>query len=77
MTVSKSLKKLVTEGFKERSEYAQDTRAKSVCLTGKGKTLIKKLVPMVEGIDQEFFNTLKKDDRQLLIEFLCCLVNEA
>lgn len=76
MTVSKSLKKLAVEGLIERNEHAHDTRAKSVYLTGKGKTLIKKLVPIVEGIDHEFFGAIKKGEQRLLIQFLCCLVNE-
>ena len=76
MTVSKSLKKLVSRGFVKRNEHAEDTRAKSVCLTGKGKTLIKKLVPIVEGIDYEFFGAIKKGDQQSLIQFLCCITKK-
>jgi len=53
MTVSKSLKKLVAEGFIERAEHEQDTRAKSVHLTKKGRTMAMKLVPIVEKIDEE------------------------
>lgn len=73
MTVSKSLKKLVSRGFVERSEHAQDTRAKSVYLTIKGKALIKKLVPIVEDIDHEFFSIIKKNDQKELFKFLMCL----
>lgn len=73
MTVSKSLKKLVTQGVIERSEHAQDTRAKSVCLTRNGKTLIKKLVRIVEGIDYEFFSVIKKSDQESLLWVLNCL----
>jgi len=75
MTVSKALKKLTTEGFTERSEHAQDTRAKSVRLTKKGRALTKKLVPIVEGIDQEFFSVIKKGDQRSLIRFLNCLAD--
>lgn len=76
ITVSKSLKKLVVEGLIERSKHTQDTHAKSIYLTRIGKTLIKKLVPIVESINHEFFGAIKKDDQQSLIQFLCCLVNE-
>ncbi len=75
MTVSKSLKKLVVQGLVKRDEHIHDTRAKSVCLTAKGKTLIKKLVPIVEGIDHEFFGTIKKSEQRSLIQLLCCLVH--
>lgn len=70
MTVSKSLKKLVKEKLVGRNEYAQDTRAKSVHLTHKGKTLTKKLVPIVEEIDQKFFNKIKKQEQQVLLNIL-------
>lgn len=62
MTVSKSLKKLVTSGHVNRMEHESDTRAKNVSLTQKGKTLIHKLVPIVEGVDSSFFERLRKPD---------------
>ena len=55
MTVSKSLKKLALQGFIIRIEHKKDTRAKSISLTQKGKNLIKKLVPLVEKIDDTLF----------------------
>ncbi len=67
MTVSKSFKKLVIEGYVERMEHKEDTRAKAVSLTKKGKKLISKLIPIVEKIDEEFFGVLKKNDRRSLI----------
>jgi DNA-binding MarR family transcriptional regulator len=48
MTISKSLKKLVSLGYMDRCESKSDTRAKWVSLTLKGKKLIQKLVPIVE-----------------------------
>jgi DNA-binding MarR family transcriptional regulator len=77
MTVSKSLKKLVAEGFVKRMEHAEDTRAKSVQLTKKGKELISKFVPIVEKIDEEFFSSIKKSDRKMLVTLLNNLVLHA
>lgn len=71
MTVSKSLKKLVTTGYVKRMENKEDTRAKSVSLTKKGKQLISKLIPIVEKIDEDFFGAIKKAEQQSLI----CILN--
>jgi DNA-binding MarR family transcriptional regulator len=70
MTVSKSLKKLVDQGFIKRVEHKDDTRAKSVHLTSAGKTMASRLVPMVERIDQEFFGMINKKSQQSLIHIL-------
>ena len=64
MTVSKSLKKLVSLELVNRSEHKTDTRAKSVSLTSKGHKLIHQLIPMVEKIDAEFFGKLAKKEQQ-------------
>ncbi len=77
MTVSKSLKKLVIEGYIKRVEHKHDTRAKSVYLTKKGGEMAAKMVPIVEQIDEEFFGTIKKADRQSLISILNNLVTNA
>lgn len=77
MTVSKALQKLVTEGHVKRVEHAEDTRAKSVNLTKKGKELVSKLIPIVESIDEEFFGVIKKSDKRSLIEILNNLVAKA
>ena len=74
MTVSKALKTLVSEGLVKRFEHHEDTRAKSVHLTKKGRELISKLVPIVEKVDEDFFGVMKKSDRTLLITFLNKLV---
>lgn len=70
MTVSKALKTLVGEGLIKRIEHKQDTRAKSVYLTKKGKEMAAKLVPIVEKIDEDFFGSINKSDRQFFIEIL-------
>lgn len=68
MTVSKSLKKLVVQRFVNRIEHKTDTRAKSVTLTEKGKTLIHQLIPLVEQIDAEFFGQVPQNDQETLIQ---------
>ncbi|MBA3814278.1 MAG: winged helix-turn-helix transcriptional regulator [Alphaproteobacteria bacterium] len=70
MTVSKSLKKLIAQGYIKREESPKDTRAKWVYLTIKGKELISQLVPVVEGIDAAFFGAVRKGDQQTLIQIL-------
>lgn len=74
MTVSKSLKRLAELGYVDRAEHETDTRAKSVALTDKGKELVRKLVPVVEGIDGKFFGRASEDERQDLIRILRKLV---
>lgn len=75
MTVSQALKKLVAEGYIKRIEHKEDTRAKSVFLTKKGKELASKLVPIVEKIDHDFFGMIKKSDQRTLIDLLNNLVS--
>ncbi len=70
MTVSKSLKKLVSDELVKRTEDKSDSRAKAVFLTKKGRNLISKLVPIVERIDNAFFGVVKKSDQQTLIAIL-------
>lgn len=70
MTVSKSLKKLVAMDLVERYENQEDTRAKSVQLTKSGLALAKKLVPIVEGVDADFFARLKNKEEKDLIMLL-------
>jgi DNA-binding MarR family transcriptional regulator len=70
MTVSKSLKRLVSLGFVDRIEHQSDTRAKNVTLTDKGKEMVGTLVPIVEGVDAKFFDRVSKADQQQLIKIL-------
>jgi DNA-binding MarR family transcriptional regulator len=74
MTVSKSLKKLVTLGYVRREESHQDTRAKWVHLTPQGKKLASKLVPLVEQGDEAFFGALSRDEQKGLTRSLHKLV---
>ncbi|MFN7709943.1 MAG: MarR family winged helix-turn-helix transcriptional regulator [Holosporales bacterium] len=73
MTVSKSLKKLVSLGFVNRVEHETDTRAKSVSLTNKGKQFVRALVPIVEGIDSTFFSKASDQEQKSLVQILAKL----
>jgi DNA-binding MarR family transcriptional regulator len=77
MTVSKSLKKLVSLNLVARLEHESDTRAKSVSLTDKGKKLIGKLIPLVEQSDDVFFSKLNQQEQALLIQLLNKLTKES
>ena len=74
MTVSTSLKSLAQSGFITRKESEQDSRAKHVSLTPAGKKLITKLIPVVEKVDENFFNTLTTFDQADLIRILAQLM---
>ena len=74
MTVSKSFKKLVELRLVKRIEHERDTRAKSVSLTELGKILISKLIPIVEGIDAEFFAKIENEEQQKFIQILRKLI---
>lgn len=76
MTVSKSLKGLVTEKYIKRSEHQTDMRAKTVFLTEKGRKLIEILIPVVEAIDAEFFGKVSKKDQGSLIQVLNQIVHK-
>lgn len=70
MTVSKSMKKLVGQGLINRVEHAVDTRAKSVNLTDRGKSIVHQLVPAIEKIDAVFFNRVSQSDQHVLSRIL-------
>lgn len=70
MTVSKSLKILSTQGHVNRLEHTQDTRVKKVSLTPNGKALASLLIPLVEGVDERFFNVLNQPDKSKLLHLL-------
>jgi DNA-binding MarR family transcriptional regulator len=70
MTVSQSLKKLIAEKLMLRPEHPNDTRAKSVQLTLKGKILIQALSPQIEDLDKEYFSKLDKAQYTALLHAL-------
>lgn len=68
MTVSKSLKTLVSHRLVTRFENEIDTRAKTIVLTEQGKNVAIQTVQIVEGVDGEFFAKLSHDERLVLNE---------
>ncbi len=70
MTVSKALKVLVLKQYVTRSTAVEDTRSKVVKLRVKGTALIKKLAPIIEAADEEFFSALSQCQRDDLCKLL-------
>lgn len=68
MTVSKSLKTLVSHRLVTRFENEIDTRAKTIVLTEQGKNVAIQTVQIVESVDGEFFAKLSHDERLVLNE---------
>ena len=75
MTVSKSLKTLAAKNYVTRVEHIRDSRAKGVYLTSAGRELVTQLVPVVEGIDEQFFSVVNQNDQQELIKILHGLIS--
>lgn len=67
MTVSNSCKKLSSLDLVSRQENQEDTRAKNISLTKKGRALAKKLVPIIETVDKDFFRSLKQSEQKNLL----------
>ena len=64
MTVSQILNLLEKNDFVKRKEHSRDTRAKAVILNKKGEEILQKAVPLVEQIDENFFEKLDTDEGQ-------------
>ena len=64
MTVSQILNLLEKNDFIKRKEHSRDTRAKAVILNKKGEEVLQKAVPLVEQIDEIFFEKLDTDEEQ-------------
>ena len=64
MTVSQILNLLEKHDFVKRKEHSRDTRAKAVILNKKGEEALQKAVPLVEKIDEIFFEKLDTDEEQ-------------
>lgn len=56
MTLSDLVNTLITKKLLARSEHPQDKRSYSLRLTKRGKDVTLKAVPIVEGIDKNFFS---------------------
>jgi DNA-binding MarR family transcriptional regulator len=76
MTVSKSLKKLVLQGFVKRTESEKDPRAKCSHLTENGKAMAATLVPIVEKIDAAFFGGIDGQEQQSLLRILGKMIQD-
>ena len=64
MTVSQILNLVEKNEFVKRKEHSRDTRAKAVILNKKGEEILQKAVPLVEQIDEIFFEKLNTDEGQ-------------
>lgn len=64
MTISQILSLLEKNDFVKRKEHSKDTRAKAVILNKKGEEVLQKAVPLVEQIDEIFFEKLDTDEEQ-------------
>ena len=64
MTVSQILNLLEKNDFVKRKEHSRDTRAKAVILKKEGEEALQKAVPLVEKIDEIFFEKLDTDEEQ-------------
>ena len=64
MTISQILSLLEKQNFVKRKEHSKDTRAKAVILNKKGEEILQKAVPLVEQIDEIFFEKLNTDEGQ-------------
>ena len=64
MTISQILSLLEKQNFVKRKEHSKDTRAKAVILSKKGEEVLQKAVPLVEQIDEIFFEKLDTDEKQ-------------
>jgi len=58
MMTSQVLRTLESRGLLERNPHPTDTRAKVLGLTKEGRKLAWQAVPVVEGVDREFFGSL-------------------
>jgi DNA-binding MarR family transcriptional regulator len=73
MTVSTIVRNLESSGLVVREASPNDSRAKSVCLTDEGVKRINQALPIVESIDNSFFEPLgahRQDLNALLLELI-------
>lgn len=62
MTVSTILRNLERDGLVTRKTSPDDQRAKTVRMTRSGRSSLKRALPLVEGIDADFFSALGTDE---------------
>jgi DNA-binding MarR family transcriptional regulator len=73
MSVSQIIRGLEEKGFLARTANPKDTRANAVRLLEKGQEAIKRALPIVEKIDEDFFGVLD-DDEKTFRDFLHKLI---
>ncbi|GHU95887.1 hypothetical protein FACS1894208_09540 [Clostridia bacterium] len=64
MSVSQIIRGLEEKGYLTRTANPKDTRANAVRLLEKGQDAIKRALPIVEKIDEDFFGVLSEDESQ-------------
>lgn len=73
MMTSQVLRKLEQNGWLKRIPDPKDQRAFLIKSTKQGRTLVKKALPIVEKVDEEFFSVLGKAGETKLTSLLCTL----
>lgn len=63
---SQVLRTLERHGYIERKQREGDERSKLPHITAKGTAVIGKAIPLVEGVDREFFAKLKQDTKKFV-----------
>ena len=61
MTVSQIVRLLEKKDYIKRDQHPKDSRAKLVSVTKSGAEKVNHALPLVEGIDEEFFEKLSND----------------
>ncbi|MBA3925676.1 MarR family winged helix-turn-helix transcriptional regulator [Listeria rustica] len=64
MTVSTIIRKLEQAQLLIRQESPTDTRAKSIKFTEDGRVALSKALPLVEGVDNDFFGSLETEQQE-------------
>ena len=70
MTVSKALTGLEGLELLTRTQNQEDTRANVIALTQEGDTLVRTLVPLMEGVDEAFFGDVSRWDMRDVMRVL-------
>jgi DNA-binding MarR family transcriptional regulator len=68
-SVSQIVRALIGDGYMARSDNPNDTRSYALSLTKKGEEIVQTALPIVETIDEEFFDKLG-DQKRLFLSLL-------
>lgn len=66
MMVSDVVKSLLKKGLLNRKSHPEDARAKALSITPQGKAVLRKSVPIVEAVDEKFFQSIEGDYPEFL-----------